>query len=200
MTYAIMGAGKIGTAIAKAFARRGIEVSLASRRSPEELAPVTKAIGPTVTPTSMQDAAKADVVLLAVPFRNYRDVATSAESWQGEIVIDAMNAYGVPPEELGNRPSSAAVAEALPGAALVKGFNHLPAKVLEEDSNVSGMRRVVFLSSDDDAAAGKVADLAKELGFAPVQLGKLAEGGLLVQARGNTWAPLIFQDLFKKGE
>ena len=200
MTYAIMGAGKIGTAIAKAFARKGIEVSLASRRSPEELAPIAKAIGPTVTPKSMQDAAKADVVLLAVPFRNYKDVAASAESWQGKIVIDAMNAYGVPPEELGNQLSSAAVAEALPGAALVKGFNHLPAKVLEEDPNVSGMRRVVFLSSDNDAAAGKVADLAKELGFAPVQLGKLAEGGLLVQARENTWAPLIFQDLFKKGE
>lgn len=200
MTYAIMGAGKIGTAIAKAFARRGIEVSLASRRSPEDLTAVTEAIGPTFTPTSMQDAAKADVVLLAVPFRHYKDVAASAESWQGKIVVDAMNAYGVPPEELGSRPSSAAVAEALPGAALVKGFNHLPAKVLEEDPNVSAMRRVVFLSSDDDAAARKIADLAEELGYAPVQLGKLAEGGLLVQARGNTWAPLIFQDLFKKGE
>jgi hypothetical protein len=45
-----------------------------------------------------------------------------------------------------------------------------------------------------------VAALAEKLGFAPVKLGKLAEGGLLVQARGNTWAPLIFQDLFKKGE
>ena len=111
-----------------------------------------------------------------------------------------MNAYGVPPEELGSQPSSSAVAEALPGAALVKGFNHLPAKALEEDPGVSGLRRVVFLSSDDDVAAGKVADLAKELGFAPVQLGKLAEGGMLVQARGNTWARLIFQDMFRKGE
>lgn len=197
MTYAILGAGKIGTALAKAFARKGLEVSLASRRSPEELVPIAKEIGPTITAEAMQDAVKADVVLLAVPSKSYKDVAKAAESWQGKIVIDVMNAYGVPLEELGNRPSSA---EALKGAALVKGFNHLPAKALEEDPNVIGGRRVVFLSSDDAAAADKVADLAKELGFAPVQLGKLAEGGLLVQARGNTWAPLIFQDLFKKGE
>jgi hypothetical protein len=69
---------------------------------------------------------------------------------------------------------------------------------LAEDPNIDGERRVVFLSSDDQTAADKVAKLAEQLGFAPVWLGRLTEGGLLVQARGNTWAPLIFQDLFKK--
>ena len=57
---------------------------------------------------------------------------------------------------------------------------------------------MVFLSSDDEAAIAPVADLAKQLGFAPVALGKLNEGGALVHARGRTWGPLIFQDLFKK--
>ena len=57
----------------------------------------------------------------------------------------------------------------------------------------------MFVSSDDDAASAQVADLAERLGFAPVELGKIAEGGMLVQARGNTWGRLIFQDLVKFG-
>jgi 8-hydroxy-5-deazaflavin:NADPH oxidoreductase len=201
MSYAILGAGKVGQALATAFARKGIEVAIASRRPVEELAPVAKAIGPTVVPKTLKDAVKAEIVFLAVPFEAYKkEVAKAADSWQNKIVIDVTNAYGVPPEKLGNLPSSAAISQALPGASLVKAFNHLPAKTLAEDPNVDGERRVVFLSSDDQTAANKVAKLAERLGFAPVWLGKLTEGGLLVQARGNTWAPLIFQDLFKKAE
>ena len=113
-------------------------------------------------------------------------------------MIDAMNAYGVAPEDLGNLPSSVAVAQTLPGARLVKTFNHLPAAVLAQDPGVEGGRRVLFVSSDDEAAATQVAALVETLGFAAVPLGKLSQGGLLVQARGTTWAPLIFQDLFKK--
>jgi 8-hydroxy-5-deazaflavin:NADPH oxidoreductase len=92
------------------------------------------------------------------------------------------------------------ISQAFPGASLVKAFNHLPAETLAEDPNVDGGRRVIFLSSDDQSAANKVAKLIERLGFAPVWLGRLTEDGLLVQARGNTWGPLIFQDLFKKEE
>jgi 8-hydroxy-5-deazaflavin:NADPH oxidoreductase len=200
MSYAILGAGKVGQALATAFARKGIEVAIASRQPVEALAPMAKAIGPTVVPRTLRDAIKAEIIFLAVPFEAYKEVAKVAQSWQDKIVIDVTNAYGVPPEKLGNLPSSAAISKALPGASLVKAFNHLAAKVLAEDPNVNGERRVVFLSSDDESAGNKVAKLAERLGFAPVWLGKLTEGGLLVQARGNTWAPLIFQDLFKKGE
>jgi predicted dinucleotide-binding enzyme len=138
MSYAIIGAGNAGKALAKAFARQSIEVALASRRPRAELAPIAKAIGPTIIPKPLQDAVKAEVVLLAIPFNTYHDVAKAAESWQGKTVIDVTNAYGVPPEELGNRPSSAVIADALPGAGLVKAFNHLPAEVLAEDPNVWG--------------------------------------------------------------
>jgi 8-hydroxy-5-deazaflavin:NADPH oxidoreductase len=198
MSYAILGAGKVGQALAKAFARKGIEVAIASRRPVEALAPVARAIGPTVIPKTLRDAVKAEIVFLAVPFEAHKEVAKVAQSWQGKIVIDVINAYGVPPEKLGNLPSSVVISQAFPGASLVKAFNHLGAKTLAEDPNVNGERRVIFLSSDDQAAADKVAKLVERLGFAPVQLGRLTEGGLLVQARGNTWAPLIFQDLFKK--
>jgi hypothetical protein len=197
MSYSIIGAGKVGQAIARAFARKGIEVAIASRRSPEALAPVAKAIGPTIIPKSLQDAVKAEIVLLAVPFGTQKDVAKAGKSWQGKIVIDVTNAYGVAPEELGNLPSSVVISQAFPGARLVKAFNSLPAETLAEDPNVKGGRRVVFLSSDDESAASEVAALIEQLDFAPVQLGKLAEGGLLVQARGKSWAQLIFQDFVK---
>jgi predicted dinucleotide-binding enzyme len=197
MSYAIIGTGKEGQALAKAFARKGVEVAIASRRSAEALAPVAKAIGPTIIPKSLQDAVKADIIILAIPFGTQKEVAKAAESWKGKIVIDVINAYGVPPEELGNLPSSVVVSQAFPGAKLVKAFNSLAAETLAEDPNVKGGRRVVFLSSDDEGAAAQVAALVEQLGFAPVQLGKLAEGGVLIQARGKTWAQLIFQDFVK---
>ncbi len=115
-------------------------------------------------------------------------------------MIDVTNAYGVPVEALDNRPSSIVISEALPGARLVKAFNHLPAATLAKDPNVNGGRRVIFLSSNDETAAARVAALVEQLGFAPVNLGRLEAGGMLVQAWGSSWGPLIFQDLFKKAE
>jgi 8-hydroxy-5-deazaflavin:NADPH oxidoreductase len=198
MSYAIVGFGKIGQALAHAFARKNINVTVASRRPPEALAPEARGIGPTVATKSLRDALDADTIILAVPFGEHREVAKALPSWEGKTVIDATNAFGVLPEELEGLPSSAFVAKAFTGAKFVKGFNHLVAAILATDPIVEGGHRVVFLSSDDEDAIAPVTDLAKRLGFAPVKLGKLNEGGALVHARGRTWGPLIFQDLFKK--
>jgi 8-hydroxy-5-deazaflavin:NADPH oxidoreductase len=198
MSYAIVGFGKIGQALAHAFARKDIDVTVASRRPPEGLAPEARAIGPTVVARSLGDALAADTIILAIPFGGYRELARALPSWEGKTIIDATNAFGVPVEDLDGVPSSVVVAKAFAGAKLVKGFNHLPAATLAADPVVEGGHRVVFLSSDDEDAIAPVAALAKELGFAPVNLGKLGEGGALVQARGDTWGPLIFQDVFKK--
>ena len=190
MSYAIIGFGAVGQALARAFARKNIEVAVASRRSPEALAPQAQAIGSTVVPRTLREAIKADIIFLAVPFGEHRAVAKNLASWQGKTIIDAMNGFGV---------SSAVVAQAFPGAQLVKGFNHLLARTIASDPHVKGGRRVVFLSSDDEGAAAPVAALAEQLGFAPVNLGKFEEGGALVQARADkSWGPLIFQDLFKQ--
>lgn len=197
MSYSIIGFGEVGQALARAFARKDIEVAVASRRAPEALVSQARAIGPTVVPKTLQDAIEADTIILAVPFREHREVAKALASWQGKTVIDATNAFGVPVEDLDGLPSSAVIAKAFSGATFVKGFNHLPAGVLAADPNVKGGRRVVFLSSDDEGAVAPVAALAERLGFAPIGLGKLKEGGALVQARGRTWAQLIFQDLVK---
>ena len=198
MSYSIVGFGKIGQALAHAFARKKIAVTVASRRPPEALAPQALAIGPTVIAKSLKDALEADTIILAVPFGEHRAVAKALPSWKGKTIVDTTNAFGVPPEELDGLPSSAFIAKAFHGAKLVKGFNHLGAAILATDPIVEGGHRVVFLSSDDEDAVAPVADLAKTLGFAPVKLGKLNEGGALVHARGGTWGQLIFQDLFKK--
>ena len=187
MSYAIIGFGRIGQALAHAFARNNIEVTVASRRSPEELAPLAQAIGPTVTAKPLQDALKADTILLAVLFEQHGEVAKALADWTGKTIIDTTNAFGVAPEELDGLPSSAFVAKAFRGAKLVKGFNHLIAATLATNPVVEGGHRVVFLASDDEDAFTPVSDLAKRLGFAPVKLGKLNEGGALVQARGRMW-------------
>jgi 8-hydroxy-5-deazaflavin:NADPH oxidoreductase len=197
MTYAIIGFGKLGQALAKAFARKGIEVSVATTRDPESFASAAAAIGPTIIPKKLVEAVKADIVFLAVRFESHPDVAKALSTWKGKTIIDVTNAYGVSPEELGGQPSSQVVAQAFTGARLVKGFNHLIAAVLDQDPNVHGGRRVVFLASDDDGAAVEIGALAENLGFSPVKLGGLSDGGLLVQARGNSWGQLIFKDLVK---
>jgi predicted dinucleotide-binding enzyme len=197
MSYAIIGFGKIGRALAKAFARNGIEVSVATTRDPESFASDAAAIGPTVIPQTLAEAVKADIIFLAVRFEAHPDVAKALPTWQGKTIIDVTNAYGVPPEELGGQPSSKFIAQAFTGARLVKGFNHLAAAVLDQDPAAHGGRRVVFLASDDNAAAADIGALAENLGFAPIELGGLSEGGLLVQARGNSWGRLIFKDLVK---
>jgi predicted dinucleotide-binding enzyme len=197
MSYAIIGFGKIGQALAKAFARSGIKVSVATTRGPETFASAAATIGPTIIPKKLAEAVKADIVFLAVRFESHRDVAKALSTWKGKIIIDVTNAYGVSPEELGGQPSSKVVAQAFTGGKLVKGFNHLVAAVLDQDPAVHGGRRVVFLASDDDGAAAEIGALAENIGFSPIKLGGLSEGGLLVQARGNSWGQLIFKDLVK---
>ena len=196
-SYAIIGFGKIGQALASAFARNSINVSVATTRKPESFASDAAAIGPEIKATTLAEAVKADVIFLAVRFESHSDVAKALPNWQGKTIVDVTNAYGVPLEQLSGQPSAKVVAQAFTGAKLVKGFNHLGAAILGQDPAVHGGRRVVFLASDDDRAAAEIGVLAENLDFSPIMLGGLSEGGLLVQAHGNSWGQLIFKDLFK---
>ncbi len=172
-------------------------MSVATTRDPKSFAADAAVIGPKIIPKTLAEAVKADIIFLAVRFEAHPDVAKALPSWKGKTIIDVTNAYGVPPEKLGGQPSSKFVAQVFTGARLVKGFNHLGAATLHQDPTVQGGRRVVFLASDDDGAAEEIGELAENLGFSPIKLGGLAEGGLLVQARGNSWGRLIFKDLVK---
>lgn len=197
MSYAIIGFGKIGQALAQAFGRSTIEVAVASRGSPEALAPRAQAISPHIVAQSLPDALKADTIFLAIRSESHPDLARALPSWEGKTLVDATNSQA-PLEQMGGLLSSAFVERLYAGAKVVKGFNHLGATALAMDPVGVGGHRVVFLASDDEAAGASVAALARRLGFAPVHLGRFDEGGALVHARGSAWGPLIFQDMFKQ--
>ena len=197
MGYAVIGLGRMGRALAGAFARKGVEVCVATTRDPQSFAADAAAIGPTIIPSTLSEAVNADTIFLAIRFEAHRDVAKALASWRGKTIVDVTNARGAPLEALGGQPSSMAVAQIFTGATLVKGFNHLPAAILDQNPDVHGGRRVVFLASDDDDAATEVGALAENLGFAPIKLGGLSEGGLLVQPRGKGRGHLILHDLIK---
>jgi predicted dinucleotide-binding enzyme len=132
MSYTIIGFGNIGRALARAFTRSGIEVSVATTHDPESFAADAAAIGPEIIATTLPEAVEADVVFLAVRFESHGAVAKTLASWEGKTIIDVTNAYGVSPEELGDQPSSKVIEQAFTGARLVKGFNHLVAGVLDQ--------------------------------------------------------------------
>jgi predicted dinucleotide-binding enzyme len=192
MKYAIIGGGHVGTALARQFGRRRIDVAIATRGGPESLVSLARELGSTVVACSLESALGADVVFLAIPFAALESVARAASSWMGKIVVDMMNARELVPAPSG--PQSAdLVAAAMPGARVVKAFNHLPAAVLAEEPEEGGGRRVVFVASNDEDASAAVARLAEQLGFAPIELGKMSEGGALLRFRG----PLMLQHLVK---
>jgi 8-hydroxy-5-deazaflavin:NADPH oxidoreductase len=199
MKYAIIGSGKIGTALARIFARKNIEVAIANSRGPETLASLREELGPSVTPQSIQDACQAQMIFLAVPFPAHKDVAKQFERWNGKIVVDVTNALHVAPEELGGLLSSEVVSQAFVGARLVKAFNHLPAAQLGTNPSLEGQRQVVFVSSNVTDASATVAAVATELGFAPVELGRLDKGGAPLHVLGGRPGGLLFQNLVKLG-
>ncbi len=199
MKYAIIGSGKIGTALARAFAGKNIEVGIANSRGPETLSSFAEELGPGVVPQSIQDAYEAEMIFLAVPFPAHKDVAKQFEKWNGKIVVDLTNALHVAPEELGGLLSSEVVSQAFVGARLVKAFNHLPAEQLGTNPSLPGQRQVVFVSSNDADASASVASVATQLGFAPVELGKLDKGGAPLHVLGGRPGGLLFQNLVKPG-
>jgi predicted dinucleotide-binding enzyme len=198
MSYSIIGSGNIGSAVARQFSRKGINVAIANTRGPESLAALGKELGHHIVPQTLEAALQAEIVILAAPFTAVAEIARAGRDWAGKIVIDATNAIDFPaftPTDLGGRPSSEVVAGQLRGARLVKAFNTLPAAVLAAEPAQAGGRRVLFISGNDTEANSKVAALVEKLGFAPITLGKLAEGGLLQQFGG----PLAIQNVVKLG-
>ena len=198
MSYAIIGSGAIGTALARQFARKSIPVKIANSRGPASIAALAGELGASIQAAELSDALAADIVILAVPFAAVAETVKAAGPWNGRIVVDATNAINFTnfsPADLGGRPSSEIVAEAVSGARLVKAFNTLPAAILADVPDGPNGRRTLFVSSDDAAAAKKVEELAASLGFAPICLGMLAEGGRLQQFGGA----LMVQNLIKLG-
>jgi predicted dinucleotide-binding enzyme len=198
MTYSIIGSGAIGSVIASQFARKGVDVSIANTRGPESLADLVKRLGSAIKAVTVEEAIQADIIILAIHFDEIPAVASQITAKEGRIVVDCSNAIDLPaftPTDLGGRPSSEVVAENLPGVHVVKTFNTLPAAILSADPTQNGGRRVIFVSGNEAKANDVVASLIEQLGFAPIILGKVAEGGRLQQFGG----PLASQNLVKHG-
>jgi predicted dinucleotide-binding enzyme len=188
MKIAIIGAGAIGTAIARSLSRAGIAASIANSRGPASLAALVKELGPHITAVSAQEAAQADLVFLAVNWSKIPAAVRELGPWNGRIVVDANNPIEAPtfkPYDLGGKASSAVVAGMLPGARVVKAFNHLQAALLAGDPQAEGGRRVLFTAGDDAAAKAEVAHLIERLGFSSIDLGTLDGGGRLAQFPGG---------------
>jgi len=196
MTYSIVGTGNVGQTLASFFVRAGVDVALANTRGPEAVKPIAEQLDGKVVASSLAEALEADIIFFAVQFLSFKDVGSVKTDWTGKIVVDVTNAAFLPQEvqdrELQGRLSSEVNAERVPGAKLVKAFNQLPMPVLSSPVPDGG-RRVVFISSDHEDASAKVASLAGSLGFAPIEIGKIGEGGRLIQAKNA----LVFQDLIR---
>lgn len=196
MTYAIIGSGAIGSAIATQFARAGLDVQLANSRGPASLQDLASKLGGRIRPTTLEQAVQADVVFLAVPFASAPSALASSGDWQERILVDATNAVEFPsfrPIDLGGRLSSQVIGELAPGARIVKAFNTLPAAILASDPRKQGGRRTLFLSGDHTKANIKVSAVIEALGFSAIDLGPIDQGGRLQHFGG----PLMVHNLIK---
>lgn len=199
MKIAIIGAGAIGSAIARNLARAGIEASIANRRGPASLTDLEQETGGRIRAVTVAEAARADIVFLAVNWSKLPEALGGLGPWDGRILVDANNPIQAPdfiPFDLDGRSSSEVVAGLAPGARVVKAFNHLQAALLEAAPQAGGGRRVLFLAGDDSRAKDEVANLIQRLGFAGIDLGGLVEGGRLMQFPGG---PLPTLNLIKLG-
>ena len=183
MKYAIIGAGAIGSALGRQFARAGIDVAVATSRGPAGAASLRESLGPHIIPSEVEEALAAEVVALAVPFESVRGLVEQVPDWNRRIIVDATNAIDYrdfSPADLGGRESSDVVAEWATNARVVKAFGSTWAKVLARDPNTGvGGRRVTFISGNDHTANAEVAALAAQFGFESIDLGRNDAGGRL---------------------
>lgn len=175
----ILGAGRVGTAVARQALEAGYDVALATRRPPEDIALMVELVTPGARAASAAEIARADLVILALPLGRYR--ALDADALAGRIVIDAMNYWaptdGVLAEFEAGEPSSVVVQRHLRQARLVRTLNHIGYHDFEMRARAPGHpgRSAMALAGDDAAARAEVAGFIDRLGYDPVDAGPLAE-------------------------
>jgi predicted dinucleotide-binding enzyme len=190
MRFGTIGAGAIGQALARHVVKAGYPVTLSNSRGPQTLTQVIADIGPLASAGTVAQAAEADIVFLATPWKVVPDVLDALPNWNGRILVDTTNILDivdgtVVPVDVGDQSGSVIVAAHAPGARVVKAFNTLYAKYIEPDPRHEAGRQVIFYAGDDVDAKATLASILDEFGFAPVDIGPLREGGLLMQVNGG---------------
>ncbi len=186
----IIGSGPTGRAVAGHAASAGQRVLLSNSRGPQTLTGLAGELGDNAFAASVEEAASADIVIMAVPFVRVHEVGELIGDWSGRIVVDTTNAYAEYQPyrgrvDLGDETASEFIARQLPGARIVKAFNAMYADYVAAGPRHREGRQVVFYAGDDESANKLFADLAGGWGFAPVFLGDLRSGGSLMQLGGR---------------
>ena len=211
MNIGIIGAGALGSNAARLLAKSGLSATIANSRGPHSLAGLVGELGLSIKAGTVDEAASADIVLVAVRWVDLGKALGGLPAWNGRIVIDGTNpvafldpdsadakdpsnplaAYGIKAIDLGGKHSSAVFRELVPGAHVVKAFNHLDVTVLAQPA-ASGCQRVLFYSGDDADAKAAVRKLLERTGCFPVDLGGLDVGGPLTSLPFGPLAAINF--------
>ncbi len=186
----IIGSGAVGHAVATRAVAAGVPVILSNSRGPETLTEVVDELGTGVSAGTVAQAADADLVVIAIPFVKIPELASEVPQWSGRIVVDATNQFAeYEPTysglaDLGDETGSEWVGRHLPGATVIKAFNAMFADYIVADPRHHDGRQVLFFAGDDGAVNAEFAEFGEALGFAPVLLGGLRNGGRLMQLDG----------------
>ena len=181
-TIGLIGAGHIGSQVARLAVASGYDVVISNSRGPETLSALVAELGPRARAATSLDAARAgDIVVVTVPLKNYRSVPV--EPLAGKIVIDTNNYYpqrdGHIPELDNESTTTSELLQAhLPKSKVVKAFNHIYAAQLTTDGLPAGTknRRALVIAGDDPEAKATVTRLLNQFGFDTVDAGPLSEG------------------------
>jgi predicted dinucleotide-binding enzyme len=180
-TIGLIGAGNIGSQVARLAVANGYDVVIANSRAPETLADLVAELGPTARAAWAAEAAEsADIAVVTVPLKAYADVPV--EPLAGKVVIDTNNYYPGRDGQIaalddGTTTSAAMLQAHLPTSKVVKGFNHIYAAQLTTDPSPAGTpgRRALAIAGDDAEAKATVSELFDRFGFDAVDAGTLAE-------------------------
>lgn len=200
-TIAVIGAGKVGTTLARLALKAGYDVLISGSGDPTRIRLAVEVLAPGAEATTTADAAdRAEVIILALPLSRYRQLPV--ELLRGKLMIDAMNYW---PETDGIRDdlgdprvsTSELVQEHLPGARVVKALNHMGYHDLNDESRPPGAagRKAIAIAADHDADTAETATIVDALGFDPVHIGDLAAGRVLQPGQPTFGADLPAEEL-----
>jgi hypothetical protein len=182
-----IGSGPIAQALAHHLVAAQIPLYISNSRGPDSLTDLMTDLGDPAQAATVEQAANADVVILALPFLRVPELVDVVADWTGRVVVDATNQFAEYTPvysgyvDLGEETGSEWVARHLPGATIIKAFNAMSASYLAADPRHADGRQVVFYAGDDNTACADFDQLMSRLGFAPVYVGGLRDGGKLMQ-------------------